>query len=163
LSQNFTAGQTQSYNWSTAIPSNLPPGTYYFVVAVFAPDWSTAYLWDQAVRLTVKSPFSDTGSASALQISRGQTENFSATVTAATAMSNVIVDLEIRDSSNVKILQNSYVSQNFAAGQTQSYNWSTAIPSNIPPGTYYFVVAVFAPEWSNAYLWDQAVQLTVKP
>jgi hypothetical protein len=101
---------------------------------------------------SVVAPFSDTGSV----------QNFSATVTAATEMSNVIVDLEIRDSSNVKIAQNTYSSQNFTAGQTQSYNWSTKIPSNIPPGTYYFVVAVFSSDWSTAYLWDQAVQFTVK-
>jgi hypothetical protein len=106
---------------------------------------------------SVAAPFSDTGSVEISGV------NFSATVTAAIAMSNVIVDLEIRDSSNVKISQNAYFSQNFTAGQTQSYNWSTKIPSNITPGTYYFVVAVFSPDWSTAYLWDRAVQLTVKP
>jgi mannan endo-1,4-beta-mannosidase len=92
--------------------------------------------------------------ASPTSVSTGQGVTVSTTVTMSAAVSGAAVDLEVYDSSNVKVGQGVYSGQTFAAGTARSFNWTW--PGNATPGTYTVKVGVFNADWSTMYKWDNA-------
>ena len=44
--QSFTAGQTQQYSYTWAVPSTLAKGTYTVEIGVFDSSWATDYYWN---------------------------------------------------------------------------------------------------------------------
>jgi hypothetical protein len=70
---------------------------------------------------------------------------------AAGSVSNVIVDLEVRDSADNKIAQKFFENQNFAASATQTYtmNWTPTAAGN-----YKIAMGVFNSDWTTNYVWN---------
>ncbi len=74
------------------------------------------------------------------------------------AISGVITDIEIYNSSGQKILQKVYQNQNFAVGETKSYSEAWSAQGN---GVYTLKVGIFDANW-NLYKWnDNVSQFTV--
>ncbi|HAT03501.1 MAG TPA: hypothetical protein DCS29_01850 [Candidatus Magasanikbacteria bacterium] len=67
------------------------------------------------------------------------------------AINNTIADVEVYDSTNAKIHQQFFASQNFTANQARQYtvNWT---PTKI--GSYTVVIGVFNNNWTQNYLWN---------
>jgi len=100
--------------------------------------------------------------ASPSSVLTGQPVAVSTTVTASSAMSGAVVDLEVYNSSNVKVGQGVYTGQTFAAGTARPFNWTWA--GIATPGTYTLKVGVFNADWSTMYKWNSAAaSITVKP
>lgn len=97
--------------------------------------------------------FTASGTASPTSLTQGQTLTITGTFTAKQALSNVNVDLEVRSTSQAKLLQRYYLGESFASGQTKTYTWQVVIPSTMAPATYNVVVAVFSANWGTAYIW----------
>ncbi len=75
--------------------------------------------------------------------------------------SNIIVDLEVYDSSNQKIFQQFWSGQNFVSGQTRTYqaNWTPA-----SAGNYTLALGIFGNNWSPNYLWQTSgISVGVSP
>lgn len=175
--QNLAAGQTQSYAWNGTIPSGqtlsvpFAPGTYTVSVNVFSSDWSSQYMVTTVAdtftvgaggsgttggapaNLTVEQP---NFSPSAVQI--GQNFSFSFNLNSVVAVSNAIVDMEIRDQQGDLLLQQFESGQNFTAGQTTPYSWNGTIPTGqtlsqpFSPGVYNVTVTVYNSNWTSPYM-----------
>ena len=75
------------------------------------------------------------------------------------SVSGGILDVEVFNASNQRVLQQFFSNQNFVSGQTdrQSISWT---PSSV--GTYTVKVGVFATNWSSMLSWDNsALQVSV--
>jgi hypothetical protein len=103
------------------------------------------------------SSSSSSGSGSAFQLSAhtsagsvspGKSVTLTVDLTAATAQSNMIVNLEIHNSSGTKVAQSYMSSQNFAAHQTIPYTWAYTVPANTAAGSYVLEVGVFTANWA---------------
>src|SRR5262249_42209795 len=95
------------------------------------------------------------GTASPTSLTPGQTLTITGTFTANEALSNVNVDVEIRSTSDAKLLQQYYLGESFAAGETKNYIWSVVMPSTLAPAMYTVVLAVFSADWGTVYLWSE--------
>jgi hypothetical protein len=84
-------------------------------------------------------------------------------VSASTAASGIIVDLEIYDTAGRRVAQRVYERQGFTPGQARPYLWPWRVPAGLPDGRYTLKVGVFDADWSTLYTWeDRAVTLTVR-
>lgn len=73
--------------------------------------------------------------------------------------SNIIVDVEVYNSSSQKVFQKFYEGQNFSQGQTQTFTtgWTPGVSGN-----YTVRIGVFNNNWSQNYLWvNNAASITV--
>jgi hypothetical protein len=98
--------------------------------------------------------FDTTGSANPSGTNVGSTVTLNAAIKATTAgASNLIVDLEVYNSNNVKVHQQFYENQQFAPGETRNFptQWTPQAP-----GTYRMTVGVFSGGWSSAYYWNNS-------
>jgi hypothetical protein len=93
--------------------------------------------------------FQLTAHASPGSVSSGQSITLTADLTAATAQSDMLVDLEVHDSSGTKIAQSYVQSQNFAAQETIPYTWTFTPASNVAAGNYVLEVGVFTAGWAS--------------
>jgi endoglucanase len=158
---NFTAGQTNTYQWTYTIPANLRPGTYCLISAVFNSSWTAVDLWQICpVRVVVTPPLAVTAGATSAQptsVQPGQTIQFSAAVSTNIAASGLNIDLEVRDPYSNPIAstpqQKTFQNISFTAGQTQTYTWSYQVPQSLAAGTYCLVTAAFNSSWSGTLLW----------
>jgi hypothetical protein len=100
--------------------------------------------------------------ASPSQAMTGQAVALKTQITASSPVSGVVVDLEVYDSSNVRVGQTIYSGQTFSAGTARSFTWTW--PGSTAPGTYTFKVGVFNADWSAMYRWENAAAtVTVSP
>ena len=90
-------------------------------------------------------------------ISAGKTESVKVAISSSKAAVGMIVDLEIYNSSNVKVGNLHFFSQNFSAGQTRSYSWPYLAPPNLAAGVYSLSVGVFTAGWASNPLWRSRV------
>jgi hypothetical protein len=67
--------------------------------------------------------------------------------------SGIIVDMEIFDSGDARMLQQYIPGNTFASGETKSFEWFWETPSNQPSGTYTIKVGVFTDHWTKMLLW----------
>ena len=75
------------------------------------------------------------------------------------AIGNIVVDIEIYNSSNQKIFQKYYDLQGFATGEARSYTTPWTPTTN---GTYTVKIGIFNYDWSQKYLWvNNALSITV--
>jgi hypothetical protein len=72
---------------------------------------------------------------------------------AGTLASGIIVDMEIYDAANRKVLQQYVSGQTFAAGESRTYEWSWDVPGDAA-GTYTVKVGVFGDGWSPLHVWN---------
>jgi len=84
----------------------------------------------------------------------GQAVAISTKVTSSTAMTGVIVDVEVYNSSNVQVGATAFTGQTFAAGVARSFDWTW--PGSSTAGTYTVKVGVFSADWSTMYKWENA-------
>jgi hypothetical protein len=63
----------------------------------------------------------------------------------------VIVDVEIRNAADAKVLQQYVDSQSFAAGQTRDFVYNVLIPSTMAPASYTVNIGIFNRTWSKLY------------
>jgi len=169
--QSFAAGETKPYEWLYAVPPSLPAGFYTVKFGIFSADWTTLYAWDnQAATFTVGSSVGCTGgfttgptSAMPNPVARGHTETIQTQVCSGSGATNVLIDLEIYDSSGTKVAQTIFAGQNFIPGESKSYTWPYAVPASLPAGLYTVKVGVFSSTWSILYTWNnQAATFTVQ-
>lgn len=71
---------------------------------------------------------------------------------------NLIVDLEIYNSSNAKVFQKFYEGQNFSQNQTRNYSEQFTPNSS---GTYKIFIGIFGPGWSPNHLWKEQANFSV--
>lgn len=84
----------------------------------------------------------------------GQGVAITAPVTSATAMSGVLIDLEVYNGAGTRVAQKAFSGQSFSAGQTRTYSWTW--PGSATAGTFTVKVGVFSNDWSTLYLWRNA-------
>ena len=103
---------------------------------------------------TPAAAFSITAAANPTAPAQNQNTAVSVNVTDNSgALSNGIVDVEIYNSSNTRVFQQFFDSQNIAAGQTQSY--SVSWPGGTS-GTYHVEVGVFTAGWAQNLSWNSS-------
>jgi hypothetical protein len=96
------------------------------------------------------------GSATPSSVAPGHTVAIKASFSVVAART-VATYFEIRNSSNVIVADHSYNSQVFSAGQTRTYTWNFAVPSNWPAGTYRVHAGIFEANWSRTLLWVSGI------
>jgi hypothetical protein len=127
----------------TAIPTSTPEAT------------ATASVPSEA-------GFSSSAAASPSAVSPGGAADIAARVTSGTS-TTVLVDLEVYSPPGVKVHQQVWDSQAFAAGQERQFATSWAVPSTAAVGTYAVKVGVFSPGWGTLHDWNgSAGQLAVQ-
>jgi hypothetical protein len=90
-----------------------------------------------------------------------QTRVSLSTSVTSTSASSVLVDLEVYNASGVRIFQQFWDNQSFAAGQTQTYGTTWTTPRTLPAGVYTVKVGVFSCGWGTLYAWkDNAASIT---
>src|SRR5262249_44292243 len=69
---------------------------------------------------------------------------------------DVLIDLEIYDTSNTKLAQRAFPGQSFIPGETKSYEWPYFVDVLRPDGIYTVKTGVFSDDWSVLHQWDNA-------
>lgn len=156
--ETFAPGQSKSYTFQFTIPAGAPQGVYSASVAVYDSTWALRYAWKQnAEAVTVGTAVDPTFAIGAPTVSpgvvtTGQTLGVTVPVTAGSQPAiEIVVDVEIRDATDAKILQQYADTQAFAAGQRRDYSFAFAIPATMAPATYTVNVAIFNRTWSKLY------------
>jgi hypothetical protein len=91
----------------------------------------------------------------------GGAATITTSVTSATA-SNVLVDVEVYSTSGVKMFQQFWDMQSFAAQQTRMYQSAWAVPATTAAGTYTIKIGIFSTGWGTLINWnDTPAHLTI--
>jgi hypothetical protein len=94
-----------------------------------------------------------TTSAAPTTVTAGQPVTIATAVTASAATAGVIVDLEVWSPAGIRVAQQAWTGQAFAAGETRAYTWAWNVLAGLAPGTYQVKLGVFDGTWSTNYLW----------
>lgn len=156
--QNFMQG-VELWNWS-GDPNAGGGGTDYTPQHKLAQN--TMAIWfngpQQPPPPSGNPSFVTSSSANPNPIVTGQAVDIISNITDnGSAAGNIIVDVEVYNSSGQKIFQKYYDSQNFSQGQSITYHTSWT-PSSA--GSYAVKIGIFNFNWSQNYLWvDNALAL----
>jgi len=105
--------------------------------------------------------FTSTASVSPNSVSPGSPVTITAAFTSNSSITNVTLDVEVRDSVNSKVFQQAFTGQSFSAGQTSSVTTTWSAPSTAS-GLYTVKTGAFSADWSIGYGWnDNAATITV--
>jgi hypothetical protein len=159
MPETFAPGQTRTYSVAFTIPASAPQGVYSASVAVFDASWTLRYAWTaNAEALTVGTVVDPTfvlgpPTASPAVVTAGQALAVSVSVTNSSAQPavGVIVDVEIRDAADSRVLQQYDDNQPFAAGEQRQFAYLFPIPTTMRPATYTVNVAIFNHTWTKLY------------
>ncbi len=103
-----------------------------------------------------------TTSATPSSVAAGQSVSVATSLTAGSAASGIVVDLDVLDSSGAQVARGSFTAQTFAANQTSPYSWTWAVPSTQAAGTYTVKVSVSDSTRATTYaVANAAATLTV--
>ena len=157
--QNFSSAQQIQFNTNFITANN---GTYTLKVGVFNSNWSKLYNWNDTV--TIFNLSSSTNSApifTSTAITKDTTINKPSTITtniknAGGSISNIIIDIEIYDTSNNQIFQKIFTNQNFDANQTISFD---SISNFAISGKYTIKIGIFSSNWSTLYNWNDSAAI----
>jgi hypothetical protein len=106
--------------------------------------------------------FTLTATASPNPVAPGQAVTVTSQVTASAAASGLNVDVEILDAANLRVAQQLYLGQTFAAGTPRSFPWSW--PGTTTTGAYTVKIGVFSADWATLHEWNnQAATISVQP
>ncbi len=166
--EDFSAGQTRTYEWKWDVPKELAGGEYVAKVGVFEPAWGKLIAWNNdAARIRIEggatagSAQTNAGKfdiADAMidlnRVSPGQQVRIETRVSAKEPSSAVNVDVEIRDKDDNKIAQRIFRKERFDGGQSRSYRWVWRVPDDLPVGNYRVKVGVFDSNWRELAAWD---------
>lgn len=152
------AGVPVSRSWTFTAPAT--EGAYTMKIGVFAPDWSSLHTWnDMAGTLTVSGDdppppppgvwLSSVSPSDASASAAGESVTLTTTVTPPESGS-ILIDTEIYNTSDTKILQN-FATVVGVAGVPVSRTWTFPAPA---AGSYLVKTGVFAPDWSSLHIWD---------
>jgi hypothetical protein len=95
--------------------------------------------------------------------SRERTATITAQVTSS-ASTTALVDIEVYDSSGVKVFQQALDNQQFSAGQTRNLSVTWRPSSGLAAGTYTVKVGVFTAGWGTLLAWNNnATTFTLAP
>ncbi len=89
-------------------------------------------------------------------VAPGQSVAIATSVQSSAAANNMVVDLELYNSSGVKLAQTFYQGQSFTKSQTRAYSWSYKLPSGAAAGKYTLMVGVFTSGWSSDVYWNSS-------
>ncbi|WNG33579.1 DUF4038 domain-containing protein [Archangium violaceum] len=170
--QSFGQGETKTYPFAFAVPSNLANGTYCVTSGVTNSAWSPWYYWDNcATSFTVSNAPAPTigftlvsATTSPTTVSRGGTVRLSSTFQANAAASGVNVKLDVRNSTGATtVLDNPIGNQSFTQGQSRSFQFDYTVPSTLAAGTYCLATGVSDAGWATWYAWNScAATFTVQ-
>jgi hypothetical protein len=150
-------GSIYSVNWDAGIfklprsgaPAPSPAATATSVGATPAPATATP----TPTRAPAQPAFTSSASASPQGVARGTSVAMTVSVNSTTA-TNTLIDLEVYDGAGVKVFQQWWDGQSFAAGQTRTYSTTWSVPGSARTGTYTLKIGVFAPGWGTLYHWN---------
>jgi Divergent InlB B-repeat domain len=153
--ETFAPGQMKTYSFTLTIPTGVQQGVYSASLGVFDASWSVRYAWRQNAQAftvgttTVPAFTFDATTVSPDTVLRGQDIIVNTRVTDTNqAAINLKVSLEIRNASDVKVLQQYYDSQSFGAGESRAYVYTVPIPTSLPLGQYSINIAVYSGTWT---------------
>ncbi len=106
-----------------------------------------------ATATPAKASYALGASVSPGSLAAGQSVSITSSVEPSAA-ATVLVDVEVYSQSGVKMFQQYWDNQSFAANQTRTYSSTWSIPAGTATGAYTVAVAVFAPGWGTLYSWD---------
>jgi len=95
--------------------------------------------------------WSATAAASPAAVAPGASSQITAVVQDSGASANVIVDLDVYNSSGTKVGQQ-YFSGQFSAGASQTYSYNWTAPSGT--GAYHVTAGMFSANWSSNLYWN---------
>ncbi|MGI5841175.1 MAG: glycoside hydrolase family 113 [Patescibacteria group bacterium] len=175
--KDLNSAQVSTFNvdWN---PSN--PGDYQLKLGIFASGWSSLYHWqDDLLNFRVlqsdsstpdmPSNFKAVSSFTPSTPLVNQPVEISTDITPDRNLSNVIVDIELYNSSGNKVYQKVFDNQNLTQGQVTNFK-SMWAPTQT--GEYRLKVGVFENYWSSLIIWfdnvdnvtvDQSSTLTPTP
>jgi hypothetical protein len=159
--QNFTSQQSRNYSFP------LTPaiaGNYTVEVGVFSSTWQL-WTWNSsAAGITVNSSLVFTSSAvspSTLAASGTASISVKITETGPAALTNGNVELQVFNSTGFAVTTQVWSSQNFAAGQSQTYSYNWTPPVTLEPGSYAVDIGVFDSAWTHNYYWNTDATINV--
>jgi hypothetical protein len=155
-SQTFAAGKSQAYTAAWVVPAAQPLGTYTVKLGAFSSDFATGYGWnDNAASLVVGRPsFTSTASLDRSSLAPGGSVTISSTFKSTLAASNILLDVEVRDSANISVYQQLFQSQTFSAGTSRAFASTWAVPASQAPGTYTVKLGAYSAGFQTNYGWN---------
>ncbi len=169
--QKFYENQNLNANTDNNFKTNFTPnalGNYTIKAGLFNNNWSVLYKWEGQVKdFTVVNqpvvnpkPQPPVNTSYTIQSSVSnnplvnQAINISTNFTSNTNLNNVIIDIEVYNSSNQKVLQQFYEGQSLAANTAKTYNLNFNTPNT---GEYTIRAGIFNNTWGNLY-WNGDVK-----
>ena len=174
--QAFSAGQRRSFTLNWSAPSGAALGSYtdpsrrfpsrvgrpaatgngsagsLSVTAASAP---TATPTPTAVPTQVTQPgFTSSATVAPASVARGAPVTIAAAVRSQTAAA-ALIDVEVY-TAGVKVAQQVWDSQGFAAGQQRTFSFAWTPPGNAANGSYTVKIGVFGPGWSPLHHWNNS-------
>lgn len=150
-----SAGATTQYPVEWTVPDGIPAGKYSVSLGIFGADWDRMYNWDYglasiAVQSDAATPaFSANMSAPSSAEVGGDVSVTAKLVSNQTA--NASVNLAIFNSANVKVHEQSFANQAFAANAEKAFATSWNIPADAEAGTYRIQLTVTSPNGAATY------------
>ncbi|MGI9146782.1 MAG: hypothetical protein ACR2IK_09585 [Chloroflexota bacterium] len=108
------------------------------------------------------SAFTSGAVASPSRLTVGHALSITASVKS-TRATTALIDVEIYSAAGVKVFQQAWDNQSFAAGQTLRFPATWTVPRTAAKGTYTTKIGVFASGWTELYTWNNsAASFTVQ-
>lgn len=159
--QKFYENQNLNANTDNNFKTNFTPnalGNYTIKAGLFNNNWSVLYKWEGQVKdFTVvnqpvvnPNPQPPVNTTYTIQSSLSnnplvnQAINISTNFTSNTNLNNIIIDIEVYNSSNQKVLQQFYEGQSLAANTAKTYNINFNTPNT---GEYTIRAGIFNNTW----------------
>ena len=163
---NITAGVVTPFKFDYQVPSTLALGNYHIEVGVFSQNWVT-YLYEVSATTfaVIASPTPAPTTADIVKVSlasssflksslvRGAVQTIQANLNSASGASDVIVQIQIRDSLRNIVQTQIYAHVNLAAGVATPFKFDYQVPSTLALGNYHIEVGVFSQSWVT-YLYE---------
>jgi hypothetical protein len=162
----LTANVPRTFTAAWPIPASQALGTYQVRVGLFDAWWNTRYAWtDTGTPFTIAPASNGIGvTVSSGSVAPWNSESFTATVDAASNLTNAIVDFEIFDAGNNRIYQSYQSGVTLTANVPQTFTAAWPVPASQAPGAYQVRVGLFDAWWSDRYAWsDPGSAFTVVP
>ena len=174
--QAFSAGQRRTFSMNWSAPSGAPLGSYTIRAGVFRPAWAGLLHWNgsagslsvtaasaptatptpTAVPTQVTQPgFTSSATVAPASVARGAPVTIAAAVRSQTAAA-ALIDVEVYNAAGVKVAQQVWDSQSFAAGQQRTFSFAWTPPGNAATGSYTVKIGVFGPGWSPLQHWNNS-------
>ncbi|MGE3272092.1 MAG: fibronectin type III domain-containing protein [Chloroflexota bacterium] len=135
----------------TFTPTPLPPTA----TPTSVPPTATS------TQVAPSSGYTTSATVSPASVTAGGATTITASVTSGSA-SSILVDVEVYSAAGVKMHQQWFDTQAFAAGQTRTFPVTWNVPAGTAAGTYAVMIGVFSPGWGTNYHWNgNAASVTV--